>query len=162
MPGELGAILCTHPASSALDFGSSMAAFPPGRPIRCGLDATGPRTPSPPHPIPKHPSEGLTVAPLPLRGLTQSATRRTAHPRSREAPLDSPPSSGSPRPRDTPQSPVSPRLPARCSCTSPGPGREVPSSGRAPGPVPLYLARAAAGGGRPIRPVPTAPRSLHS
>lgn len=50
--GELGAILCTHPAASAPNFGSSLASFPPGRPIRCSLGATDLEAPSPPHPVP--------------------------------------------------------------------------------------------------------------
>lgn len=106
----------------------------------------------PPHPIPKHPSEELTRGRRP-----QPVTRRTAHPRSREVSLDSPPSPGQPLPLGYPVPPGSQLgAPARV------PGREVPSSGRAPGPVRRYLARAAAGGGRPVRPVPAASRSLHS
>lgn len=78
---------------------------------RCSLGTTGPGAPSPSPPIPKHPSEGLAVTPLPLGDVAQPVTRRTVHPRSREVPPDSPPSPGQPPPLGYPAEPRPPPAP---------------------------------------------------
>lgn len=92
-----------------------------------GLGATGPGAPSPSYPTPEHPREGLTVAPLPLRGLAEPVTRGTAHRWSREVALDSPPAPGTPR-----RAPSAPSSQLGAPARVPARGGRCQSSGRIP------------------------------
>lgn len=132
--GEPGAILCTHPAASALNFGSSLAVSPPGRPIQCSLGATDLEAPSSPYPIPSPKTPAKSSAP-PQRPHSACHTSQCPPPEQGGAP-GQPPSPRQPPPLGYPAEPRPPRPGSQIGAPARVPGRDWKCQTAAEAPVP--------------------------